>query len=110
MVERRIRIEEVLNGVRQGTIKEIFGSGTAAVISPVGELSWKGELSRWGRKDRTCRPTFFPKPNWHSVWRAGSPMDGSFDRRMIPVDRDFLIATPARLLESIRKSAAASSG
>ena len=43
MVERRIRIEEVLNGVRQGTIKEIFGSGTAAVISPVGELSWKGE-------------------------------------------------------------------
>ena len=43
MVERRIRIDEVLSGVRQGTIKEIFGSGTAAVISPVGELSWKGE-------------------------------------------------------------------
>lgn len=48
MVERRIPLDEVLEGLRQGTIKEVFGSGTAAVISPVGELSWQGESYQVG--------------------------------------------------------------
>ncbi len=37
-VERAIHIEEVLNGLGSGDCTEIFGCGTAAVISPVGEL------------------------------------------------------------------------
>lgn len=40
--ERRISIEEVYEAYEQGHLQEVFGSGTAAVISPVGELSWKG--------------------------------------------------------------------
>jgi len=36
--ERRISIDEVFNASRTGSLKEAFGSGTAAVISPVGEI------------------------------------------------------------------------
>ena len=39
--ERRLRIEEVVEAGKNGTLKEIFASGTAAVISPVGELKFK---------------------------------------------------------------------
>ncbi len=36
--ERPIAIEEVVAGLENGTLTEAFGSGTAAVISPVGSL------------------------------------------------------------------------
>jgi branched-chain amino acid aminotransferase len=41
--ERAISIDEVFAANGKGELEEVFGSGTAAVISPVGELSWKGE-------------------------------------------------------------------
>jgi branched-chain amino acid aminotransferase len=41
--ERQISIDEVAAAHRQGTLQEVFGTGTAAVISPVGELAYKGE-------------------------------------------------------------------
>lgn len=41
--ERRITINEVFAAHEQGQLEEVFGTGTAAVISPVGELSWKGK-------------------------------------------------------------------
>ena len=39
--ERPISIDEVLNGLQNGSVTECFGSGTAAVISPVGSLRFK---------------------------------------------------------------------
>ena len=42
VVERQISIDEVLKAHAQGTLQEVFGTGTAAVISPVGELLFKG--------------------------------------------------------------------
>jgi len=41
--ERKISIDEVFEKSKQGKVSEVFGSGTAAVISPVGELNWNGE-------------------------------------------------------------------
>ena len=41
--ERHISIQEIFEAHAKGTLEEAFGSGTAAVISPVGELSWKGQ-------------------------------------------------------------------
>ncbi|MGN1416464.1 MAG: branched-chain amino acid aminotransferase [Oscillospiraceae bacterium] len=38
--ERRLGIEEVFDAAAKGTLKEVFGTGTAAVISPVGQLKW----------------------------------------------------------------------
>lgn len=57
IVERRLTITELLERHRAGELKEAFGTGTAAVISPIGELCYKdkpynitgmetGELSR----------------------------------------------------------------
>jgi branched-chain amino acid aminotransferase len=39
--ERRIGIDEVFQAHSSGKLQEIFGTGTAAVISPVGELKYK---------------------------------------------------------------------
>jgi len=40
--ERKITIDEVIAASNDGNLQEVFGTGTAAVISPVGELSYKG--------------------------------------------------------------------
>ena len=42
-VERPISIEEVIEGCKSGSLKEMFATGTAAVISPVGLICYKGE-------------------------------------------------------------------
>jgi len=39
--ERQIRIEEVVDLLKKGEISEMFGTGTAAVISPVGRLVYE---------------------------------------------------------------------
>ncbi len=41
--ERQIGIDEVIGAARSGTLREVWGTGTAAVISPVGELVYKSE-------------------------------------------------------------------
>lgn len=41
--ERLLSIDEVIGGVTTGSITEIFGTGTAASISPVGSLQYKGQ-------------------------------------------------------------------
>lgn len=43
MTERSLAIDEVITAARNGTLKEAFGTGTAAVISPVGQITYKGE-------------------------------------------------------------------
>ncbi len=40
VTERKISIDEVMNAHSSGNLQEIFGSGTAAVISPVGEIKY----------------------------------------------------------------------
>jgi branched-chain amino acid aminotransferase len=40
--ERQISIDEVVAAHTAGTLEEVFGTGTAAVISPVGELAFRG--------------------------------------------------------------------
>jgi len=38
--ERVLSIEEVANAHKAGKLQEAFGTGTAAVISPIGQLKW----------------------------------------------------------------------
>ena len=40
--ERRISIDELAKAMDEGTLKEAWGTGTAAVVSPIGELCYKG--------------------------------------------------------------------
>lgn len=42
VVEKRIAMEELFQAYNDGVLEEAFGTGTAAVISPVGEMSWNG--------------------------------------------------------------------
>ena len=41
--ERLITVAEVLQAIRGGEMREVFGAGTAAVISPVGKIAYRGE-------------------------------------------------------------------
>lgn len=54
VTEREISIDEVREAHAKGTLQEIFGTGTAAVISPVKELCHKGEPLQVG--DGTVGP------------------------------------------------------
>ena len=42
VVERRISIDEIYAAHERGELQEVFGSGTAAVISPVGHIKYDG--------------------------------------------------------------------
>jgi branched-chain amino acid aminotransferase len=49
VAERKISIDEVLRAHKDGRLNEIFGSGTAAVISPVGELKYGDQVLTIGQ-------------------------------------------------------------
>lgn len=42
VTERRIAIQEVVDAHKAGKLQECFGTGTAAIVSPVGQLTYKG--------------------------------------------------------------------
>jgi branched-chain amino acid aminotransferase len=39
---RSVLVEELINAAKEGSLKEIFGSGTAAVVSPIVAFSYQG--------------------------------------------------------------------
>jgi branched-chain amino acid aminotransferase len=49
--ERKVSVEELRQAHAKGTLREVFGTGTAAVVSPVGVLGTdEGELVIGGGK------------------------------------------------------------
>src|SRR5210317_266266 len=42
--EKRISIGDVPSANETGNLQEVFGTGTAAVVSPVGEINYKGQV------------------------------------------------------------------
>ena len=48
VTERKISIDEILETNENGTLKEVFGSGTAAVISPVGVIKYDDKIINIG--------------------------------------------------------------
>ena len=43
VIEGKLAIADIMQAAREGKLEEVFGTGTAAVVSPVKELVWKGE-------------------------------------------------------------------
>ena len=41
--ERKVPVKEIVQAAKDGTLKEIFGTGTAAVINPISGFGYKGE-------------------------------------------------------------------
>ena len=46
ITERPISIDEIAKASDEGKLDEAFGSGTAAVISPIGELKWDDKIMK----------------------------------------------------------------
>lgn len=46
--ERRISVEELVAVAKDGTLEEVFGTGTAAVVSPVNKLRYENEVMEIG--------------------------------------------------------------
>ncbi|GAB4073077.1 branched-chain amino acid aminotransferase [Barrientosiimonas marina] len=42
--ERKISMDEIYQAYQEGTLEEAFGAGTAAVISPIGQLVWQEHM------------------------------------------------------------------
>ncbi|KAL1965136.1 hypothetical protein VTN77DRAFT_6049 [Rasamsonia byssochlamydoides] len=49
--ERKVRMGEVAEAASEGRLLEVFGSGTAAIVSPVRKISYKGQLVDCGLKE-----------------------------------------------------------
>ena len=43
VIEGKLAIETIMQAGHEGKLEEVFGTGTAAVVSPVKELDWKGD-------------------------------------------------------------------
>ncbi|MGE4284309.1 MAG: branched-chain amino acid aminotransferase [Clostridia bacterium] len=44
VTERKLSIQELYEANAKGSLEEAFGTGTAAVISPIGEFNWDGNI------------------------------------------------------------------
>lgn len=42
--ERPLSMDEILEASARGTLREVFASGTAAIVSPVGQMYYRGKL------------------------------------------------------------------
>lgn len=49
--ERKIEIKEIAEGLKNGRVSEVFGTGTACVVTPVGLLGYKGQELKVGSGD-----------------------------------------------------------
>lgn len=45
VIEDRIAIADIMKAADEGKLEEVFGTGTAAVVSPVKELDWSGKVA-----------------------------------------------------------------
>jgi branched-chain amino acid aminotransferase len=43
VTQRQLSIDELIEGIKSGRVKEVFGTGTAAIIAPVKSICYQGE-------------------------------------------------------------------
>ncbi|EEH33351.2 branched-chain-amino-acid aminotransferase [Paracoccidioides lutzii Pb01] len=48
--ERKLKMSEIAQASDEGRMIEVFGAGTAAIVSPVRNISWKGQMVDCGLK------------------------------------------------------------
>lgn len=49
--ERYLRMKDIAEAESEGRLLEVFGAGTAAIVSPVRSISWKGQMIDCGLKE-----------------------------------------------------------
>ena len=91
--ERPIGMEELIAAHRAGTLREVFGCGTAAVITPVGALGWKGEdmVINDGKPGEIARRLFDAITGIQYGRAARHARLDDHDRRLIRTVADLLV-------------------
>ncbi|QKX56334.1 uncharacterized protein TRUGW13939_03435 [Talaromyces rugulosus] len=51
VAERKVRMTELAEASAEGRLIEVFGAGTAAIVSPIRNISYKGKVVNCGLKD-----------------------------------------------------------
>jgi branched-chain amino acid aminotransferase len=63
--ERKIRMADVAQAAEEGRLIEVFGAGTAAIVSPVRSISYRGKLVDCGlKKDEEAGEIALQMKNW----------------------------------------------
>ena len=42
--ERRVSVKEVIEGIENGRLTDAFAAGTAATVTPIGEIGYQGQV------------------------------------------------------------------
>ncbi|TMS36522.1 hypothetical protein L596_003668 [Steinernema carpocapsae] len=81
VVERYVTMEEIRKAIKQKRMKEMFGAGTACVVSPIGRILHKNRVT--GQYDELIIPTMDNKPNLMQKFYE-SIMDIQYGRMEMP--------------------------
>ncbi len=73
--ERPIHIDEISEAYRAGTLKEVFGTGTAATISMIRELRYKDLVMEFQAQDWVAGPELKKQLDAIREGRAGDPYE-----------------------------------
>ena len=65
-------MREITEAAEEGRILEVFGSGTAAVVSPVRSISWDGQMINCGLpEDQEAGPVAKTMKEWIEAIQYG---------------------------------------
>ncbi|KAJ5745512.1 Branched-chain-amino-acid aminotransferase [Penicillium odoratum] len=78
--ERKIRMSDVAEAAEEGRMIEVFGAGTAAIVSPVRSISYRGKLVDCGlKKDEEAGEIALQMKNWiESIQHGDEPHEWSY--------------------------------
>jgi len=94
VAERQVTLSEVLDACRDGRMVEMFGSGTAAIISPVAGLKYNGELFN------------VPTPEYSLANKLLEQLTGIYYGKISPHPWAYDVRTSSPGQEGVLKSAA----
>ena len=84
--ERKYTMQEISDAADEGRILEIFGAGTAAVVSPVRRISWKGRLLNCGLpEDQEAGPIAQQMKDWIEGIQRGEEEGHEWRSVLFPV-------------------------
>ncbi|KAK7193826.1 Mitochondrial branched-chain amino acid (BCAA) aminotransferase [Paraphaeosphaeria sporulosa] len=72
VLERKFTMKELADAADEGRMMEVFGAGTAAIVSPVRRISWKGRLVDCGlAENEECGPITGQVKDWMEAIQYG---------------------------------------
>ncbi|KAK2626193.1 hypothetical protein QTJ16_004455 [Diplocarpon rosae] len=72
ITERKYTMRELADAANEGRLLEAFGAGTAAIVSPIRNISWKGDLVDCGLKtDEEAGPVALRMKDWIEARQYG---------------------------------------